>query len=144
MKKKISLTEKKTSNHSKGWTQREKSRDIRRSNNKELVAAVHKKRNQIRSSKQAPTEVAKAMQNMTESQVKRMKMTLDAEQKREERRRKDLLEEAKRDRKHELEISKIYATIFASTNRTASRSQLLPFHAHQGSTIPMRSPTELN
>ena len=54
------------------------------------------------------------MQNMTESQVKRMKMTLDAEEKREKRRRKDWLEEAERTRKHDLEIAKFYITSFAS------------------------------
>ena len=68
-------------------------------------------------------------------------MTLDAEEKREERRRKDRLEKAKRNRKHELEI---YATVFASIHQTANHNQLLPFHAPQGTMIPMRSPTELN
>lgn len=41
-------------------------------------------------------------------------MTLDAEEKREKRRRKDWLEEAERTRKHDLEIAKFYITSFAS------------------------------
>ena len=102
-----------------------------------MVAAVHKKRNQICSNKQALTEVAKTMQNMAESQVKRTKMTLEAGEKREERRRKDRLEEAERNRKHELEIANIYATAFASIHQTTNRNQLLPLHAPQGTMIPM-------
>ena len=84
----------------------EKSRDLGGPNNNKLVAAVGKKgRNQTCLNKQALTEVAKAMQNMAESQVNRMKMTLDAEENREERRRKDRLHKAEKNRKHELEIS---------------------------------------
>ena len=109
-----------------------------------MVVAVHKKRNQIRSNKPALTDVAKATQNMAESQVKRMKMTLDAEEKREERRKKDRLEEAGRNREHELEVAKTYATAFASIHETANRNQLFLFHAPHGTMIPMRSATELN
>ena len=84
----------------------EKSRDLGGPNNKNLVVAVGKKgRNQTCLNKQALTEVAKAMQNMAESQVNRMKMTLDAEENREERRRKDRLHEAEKNRKYELQIS---------------------------------------
>ena len=50
-----------------------------------LVAAVHQKRSQMRSNKQALSELARAMQNMAESQTKRLKMTLEAEEKREEK-----------------------------------------------------------
>ena len=121
----------------------EKSRDLGRPNNKKLVAAVHEKRNQISSNKQVLTEVAKAMQNMTDLQVKRMKMNLDAEEKIEERRRKDRLVETERNRKHEFEIAKIYSAAFASIHQTASHNKLLPFHAPQGTMIPMESPTEL-
>ena len=67
----------------------QKRRDLGRTNNKKFVASVHKKKNQICSNKQALLEVAKPMQNMAQSQVKRMKMTLDAEEKKEERRMKD-------------------------------------------------------
>ena len=122
----------------------EKRRDLGRPNKKKLVTAVHKKRNQIRSNKQALTEVAKAMQNMAKSQVKSMKMTLDTEEKREERRRKYQLQEAERNRNHELNITKIYATAFVSIQQTANHYQLLPFHASQKTVIQMRSPTELN
>ena len=83
---------------------------------------MDKKRNQIRSTKQVLTEVAKAMQNMAESQVMRMKITLDAEEKREERRRKGRLEEAERNRKHELETVKIYATALASIHQTVNHN----------------------
>ena len=74
----------------------EKSRDLGKPNNKKSVVAVHEKINQTHSNKQALTEVAKATQNVAESQVKSMKMTLDAEEKREERRKKDRLDEAER------------------------------------------------
>ena len=52
---------------------------------KKLVDAVHQKRSQMRSNKQALFELARAMQNMAESQTKRLKMTLEAEEKREEK-----------------------------------------------------------
>ena len=100
----------------------DKSQDLGRLNNKKLVAVVHKTRNQIRSNKQSLTEVTKAMQNMAESDVKRMKMVLDSEKKREERKRKDRLEKAERNRKHELEIAKIYATVFASMHQTVNHN----------------------
>ena len=82
------------------------------------------------------------MQSMAESQVKRMKMTLDVEKR--ERRRKDWLEQAERTRKHELEIAKFYITAFASIHQTANLNQLLPIHAPQGTMIKMQGPTELN
>ena len=82
------------------------------------------------------------MQNMAESQVKRMKMTLDVEKR--ERRRKDWLEQAERTRKHELEIAKFYITAFASIHQTANLNQLLPIHAPQETMIKMHGPTELN
>ena len=74
---------------------------------KKLVAAVHQKRSQVRSNKQALSELARAMQNMAKSQTKRLKMTLEAEEKREEKKRQERLEEAERNRKHEIEIAKI-------------------------------------
>ena len=76
------------------------------------------------------------MQNMAESQVKRMKQR---------KRGKDRLEEAKRNiGKHELEIAKLYAKALASIHQTANHNQLSLFHAPQGTMIPMQSPTELN
>ena len=87
---------------------------------KKLVAAVHQKRSQMRSNKQALSELARAMQNMAESQTKRLKMTLEAEEKREEKKRQERLEEAERNRKHEKEIAKIYAAQYS----TVSRQQL--------------------
>ena len=69
-------------------------------------------------------------------------MTLHTEEKREERRRKDRLEEAGRKRKHELEIAKMYATALPSIHQTNNRNQLLPFHAPQEKMV--QSPTKLN
>ena len=63
---------------------------------------------------------------------------------REWRRRKDRSEEAERNRKHESENAKIYTIAFVSIHQTANHNQLLPFHAPQGTVIPMRSPTELS
>ena len=67
----------------------QKRRDLGRTNNKKFVASVHKKKNQICSNKKALPEVAKPVENMAQSQVKRMEMTLDAEEKKDERRMKD-------------------------------------------------------
>ena len=86
---------------------------------KKLVAAVHQKRSQMRFNKQALSELVRAMQNMAESQTKRLKMTLEAEEKREEKKRLERLEEAERNRKHEIEIAKIYAAAFASNNQNS-------------------------
>ena len=91
---------------------------------KKLVAAVHHKRSQVRSDKQALSELAKAMQNMAESQTKRLKMTLEAEEKREEKKRQERVEEAERNRKHEIEVAKIYPVALLQTTRTVSRQQL--------------------
>ena len=96
---------------------------IKRSAEK-LVAAVHHKRSQVRSDKQALSELAKAMQNMAESQTKRLKMTLEAEEKREEKKRQERVEEAERNRKHEIEVAKIYPVALLQTTRTVSRQQL--------------------
>lgn len=49
-------------------------------------------------------------------------MTLHTEEKREERRRKDRLEEAGRKRKHELKIAKMYATALPSIHQTNNRN----------------------
>ena len=86
---------------------------------KKLVAAVHQKRSQMCSNKQALSELARAMQNMAESQTKRLKMTLEAEEKREEKKRQERLKEAERNRKHEIEIAKFYAAAFASNNQNS-------------------------
>ena len=68
------------------------------------------------------------MQNMAKSQVKRMKMALDAEERRDERKSKERMEEAERNRKHELEIAKIYAAAFASNHQqNLSQSTLTHF-----------------
>ena len=92
----------------------------------------------FRSNKQALIEVAKAMQDMAESQVTRIEEEI------EERRREDRVEETERNRKHELEIAKMFATAFASIHQTAYHNQFLSFHALQGTMVPMQSPTEFN
>lgn len=106
-----------------------------------VVAQVHQKRNQIRSNKQALSEVAKSIQSMGESQVKRMKMTLEAEEKREERRRQERMEEAEKNRKHEIEIAKIYAAAFASSNQQkCTHSTPSYFPSASPSPHPLSSP----
>ena len=50
---------------------------------------------------------------------RRLKMTLEAEEKREEKKRQERLEEAERNRKHEIEIAKIYTAAFASNNQNS-------------------------
>ena len=86
---------------------------------KKLVAAVHQKRFQMHSNKQTLSELARAMQNMAESQTKRLKMTLEAEEKQKEKKRQERLEVAERNRKHEIKIAKVYAAAFASNNQNS-------------------------
>ena len=114
---------------------------------KKLVAAVHQKRSQVRSNKQALSELARAMQNMAESQTKRLKMTLEAKEKREEKKRQERLEEAERNRKHEIEIAKIYAAAFALNNQNSIQATTPTYFAPTSAitrrlTSPQTSPPQ--
>ena len=111
------------------------------------VAAVHQKRSQMRSNKQALSKLARAMQNMAESQTKRLKMTLEAEEKREEKKRQERLEEAERNRKHKIEIAKIYAAAFASNNQNSIQATTPTYFAPPSAitrrlTSPQTSPPQ--
>ena len=63
---------------------------------KKIVASVHKKQTQVRSNKQALTEIAKGLQTVAELQTKSMKLSLRADEKREERERQFRKEESER------------------------------------------------
>ena len=84
---------------------------------------------------------------MAESQTKRLKMTLGAEQKREEKKRQERLEEAERNRKHEIEIPKIYAAAFASNNQNSIQATTPTYFAPTSAiarrlTSPQTSPPQ--
>ena len=63
---------------------------------KKVVASVHKKQTQVHSNKQALTEIAKGLQTVAELQTKSMKLSLGADEKREERERQFCKEESER------------------------------------------------
>ena len=71
---------------------------------KKVVASVHKKQTQVCSNKQALSNIVKGLQTIAESQTKRMKLSLEADEKMEERECQFRKEESERNRQHELHI----------------------------------------
>ena len=67
------------------------------------------------SKKQALTEIENRLQTIAESQTKRTKLPLEADEKRKEKERQFRKEESQRNRRHELQIAEIYARAFSST-----------------------------
>ena len=82
--------------------------------------APHKKSKVVRSQNQPLSHMEKGMQDLDSSQIKRAKLMIEADRKRDELFLKYKEEEAKRNRKHELRLAQIYATALANStqNRT--------------------------
>ena len=59
----------------------------KKAGSKKLVASVHQKRKVIRSNKHALSEVGKGLQELANSNAKRLKMSLEAEERREKEER---------------------------------------------------------
>ena len=74
---------------------------------KKIVVAPHKKSKQIRSNKQALTEIAHSLKSFSEPQNKRHQKTLDEERRQEEKFLKFKREEAEKDRQHELRLAQV-------------------------------------
>ena len=88
---------------------------------RKVVAAPHRRAKQVRSNKQALTEIANGLKTLSETSQKNNKMMIDEIRKREERYLSFRREEAKKNRQHELIIAQIFAN--ASQPQFPYRSQ---------------------
>ena len=84
------------------------------------MVAPHKKRKVVQLQNQALSHMAKGMQDIASSQIKRAKLMIEAHRKREKLFLKYKEEEAKRNREYELSLAQTYATALANStqNRT--------------------------
>ena len=91
-----------------------------------LVVAPHKKRKVVRSQNQALSHTVKGTEDLASSQIKRAKLMIEGDQKRDELFLKHKKEEAKQNREHELRLAQIYATALANSmqNRTNNNWQM--------------------
>ena len=94
---------------------------------KKVVASVHQKRKVIQSNKHALSEVGKGLQELSNSNVKRLKMILEAEKRREKEEREFRRIEAEKKREHELKVAKVYAKAFAAAMAPRQEPVQLPF-----------------
>lgn len=90
-----------------------RSTDTKNNENHKFATRVHTKRTQERSHTQALFEIAKSLKSIAEVQTKRIKLTIEAEERREERERQYRREEAEKNRQHELKLAEIYARAFS-------------------------------
>ena len=90
-------------------------------NKKKLVVAPHRKRN-VRSQNQTLSKIAKGIEDLAGAQIKRTKLMIEADKKRDElflkhradetqRTREYRVEEASKNREHKLRLAQIYASI---------------------------------
>ena len=76
---------------------------------RKVVVAPHRKAKQVRSNKQALSEIANGLKALAETSQKNNKMMIEEERKREERYLSFRREEAEKNRQHELLIAQIFA-----------------------------------
>ena len=76
---------------------------------RKVVVAPHRKAKQVRSNKQALSEIANRLKALAETSQKNNKMMIEEQRKREERYLTFRREEAEKNRRHELLIAQIFA-----------------------------------
>ena len=81
-----------------------------------LVVAPHNKRTQVRSNRQALSEMAHSMKAFAEAQVKRHKLSLESEERRDKMQMQFRREESEKNRQHDLKMARIYAESFRGSN----------------------------
>ena len=107
---------------------------VKKQINKKIVVASDKKRQQVRSNKQALSKVANSLKVMAETSLKRFKMMAEEDKKREKRYMAFRRAEAEKNWEHELRIAEIFARAAQSTsppNFGFSRSVTLPLQQVQ-------------
>lgn len=121
---------------------------------KKIVVAPHKKSKQIRSNKQALSEIAQSLKSFSDAQSKRHQKSLEEERKREERFLEFKRDEAEKDRQHELRVAQMFAANMyqprpflyqSQTSRqiAPSSTQNLSTSAYQGNQVsPTYYPTQ--
>ena len=85
-------------------------------NKRKIVVAPYKNTQQVRSNKQALSEVANSLQLMAETSLKYFKMMAEEDKRREERYMAFQWEEAERNQEHELCIAEIFARTVQPTS----------------------------
>ena len=91
---------------------------------RKVVVAPHRKAKQVRSNKQALSEISNGLKALAETSQKNNKMMIEEERKRKERYLSFRREEAQKNRQHELLIAQcIAATIPISLSIWSSRKQ---------------------
>ena len=93
-----------------------------------LVVAPHKKRKVVRSQNQALSRMAKGMEDLASSQIKRAKLMIEADRKRDELFLKHKEEEVKRNREHELRLAQIYGTALANSTQNCTNNNWQMHH----------------
>ena len=89
---------------------------VKKQINKKIVVASDKKRQQVRSNKQALSKVANSLKVMAETSLKRFKMMAEEDKKREKRYMAFRRAEAEKNWEHELRIAEIFARAAQSTS----------------------------
>ena len=91
-----------------------------------LVVAPHNKRTQVRSNRQALSEMAHSMKAFAEAQVKRHKLSLESEERREKMQMQFRREESEKNRQHGLKMARIYAESFRGSNVSRPDTPYIP------------------
>ena len=95
----------------------------RNSGKRKMTVAPHKKATQVRSNKQALSEMARNIKLMSDAQTKRHKQQMEVENSRFELLIKEKREEAERNRQHELKIAEIFANAMAMVGQQRQQQQ---------------------
>ena len=85
---------------------------------KKVVAAPHKKRKAVRSQQQALSHLAASVEQMANSQMKKHRLSMEADLKRDAMFLEFKKEETEKDREHELRIAQIYGNAMASNHQS--------------------------
>ena len=94
-----------------------------------VVAAPHKKRKTVRSQQQALSHVAQSIEQIASSQMKKHRMTIEADLKRDEMFLQYKREEAERNREHEIKLAEIYARAMARPEPSVHNQWVAPVNA---------------
>ena len=94
-----------------------------------VVAAPHKKRKTVRSQQQALSHGAQSIEQIASSQMKKHRMTIEADLKRDEMFLQYKREEAERNREHEIKLAEIYARAMVRPEPSVHNQWVAPVNA---------------
>ena len=106
-----------------------------------LVAAPHIKRKAVRSQNQALSNLAHGVEHIAASQMKRHRLTMEADLKRDEMFLKYKQEEAEKNREHEYRMAQLFANAIAMSNNRQENPSFASYnHRYQRQHIPNNLP----